>query len=146
MRDGKSPHGYNDGLHGHDFETTTVGERLYNVQLLERFAEHLPTQEIPLSALAEAVAKGNYYWTDRNGDLLGPYDLLQDWDAAEKNSAYVDHVATIKQADLSNPIWRTAEGQVFNGMHRLTRAFLDKAATIKTKIFPSLPDEAIVKS
>ncbi|MBP6859777.1 MAG: hypothetical protein KBC69_04135 [Candidatus Magasanikbacteria bacterium] len=146
MLEGKPPAGYQDGLHGHNFETTTVGDQLYNVELLERVAELLPTREVPLNELAEAVSEGNYYWTDRNGDLLGPYDLLKDWDAAKQNQAYADHVATIQHADLSNPIWRTVDGQIFNGMHRLTRAFLDKEVTIKLKDFPSLPDSAIVNS
>ncbi|MBI2037620.1 MAG: hypothetical protein HYT15_01645 [Candidatus Magasanikbacteria bacterium] len=140
----KLPHGYQDGLHGHDFETTTIGKKLYNVEILEHFAEQLPTQEVPLNELTDAVSQGNYYWTDKNNNLLGPYNLLQDWEAAQKNEAYAEHVATIQHADLSNPIWKTADGQVFNGMHRLTRAFLDKAPTIRVKIFDSFPDEAVV--
>src|SRR3989344_1157756 len=105
----KPPQGYIDKLPGHDYETTTVGEKLYNVELLERFGEQLPTQEIPPKELRGAVSKGNYYWVDRDGNLLGPYQILQDWEAAQHNEADAEHVANIQQADLSNPIWITVD-------------------------------------
>jgi hypothetical protein len=130
---------------GYRFETTSVNGNIYNVELLESFAEQLESEEVPLEKLEEAVGEGHYYWEDRSGNKLGPSQILKDWEAAQRNEDWADHVATIKRADLSNPIWISADGHVFNGMHRLTRAFIDKVPTIKVKKFSSLPDEAIVR-
>lgn len=129
----------------YDFETTSVQGKVYNVELLESSASKLEAQEMPLDQLAEAVAEGHYYWEDREGKKLGPADILKDWEAAQANEAWTDHVKTIKRANLANPIWQDKEGFVFNGMHRLTKAFLDAAPTILVKRFETLPEEAEVK-
>lgn len=125
-------------------ETTSVHGKIYNIALLEPFAAQLKTEEIPLMEVREAVSEGHYYWEDRSGNKLGPHQILKDWDAAQRNDDWADHVATIKRADVSDPIWIADDGHVFNGMHRLTRAFLDHPATIKVKRFSSLPKEAII--
>ena len=129
----------------YDFETTKVGGKIYNVELLEALAEKVEAEPVPLEELREAVAEGHYYWIDRDGEKLGPHQLLQDWEAAQKNPAWADHVETVRRADLTNPIWVTENEFVFNGMHRLTRAFLDGAETIMARRFRELPKEAVVE-
>lgn len=130
---------------GFHFETTSVGGKFYNVERLEAFAELIMATDVPLEELREAVAEGHYYWIDRNGNKLGPYQLLQDWEAAQQNEAWADHVATVRRADLNNPIWISKDGYIFNGTHRLTRAFLDAKETIKARRFTELPKDAEVK-
>jgi len=62
----------------YNFETTRVGDTLYNVEKLEDLAETLPTQEIETEKLRKAVAEGHYYWIDDKGNKLGPHDILKD--------------------------------------------------------------------
>jgi hypothetical protein len=91
------------------------------------------------------VGEGHYFWEDRNGMKLGPAQILKDWEAAQQNPAWTDHVESIKRANLNNPIWAMKDGLVFDGMHRLTRAFIDKVAKVKIKIFEELPESAVIK-
>ena len=128
----------------HQFETTSVFGGIYNVEMLFEYSDSIHTKEMPFQDLREAVAEGHYYWDDKKGEKLGPADLLKDWEAAQQNDDWSDHVDNIKNADLQWPIWMTREGQVFNGMHRLTKYFVDDITPVKVKIFDSLPDEAIV--
>lgn len=126
---------------GSHIETTSSGGRVYNVEALEPFAERLEAKEVPLEDLRYAVSEGHYYWEDRKGEKLGPHQILQDWEAAQQNEDWADHVATIKRADLTHPIWMAADGTIINGTHRLTRAFLDHAETINVRIFGELSPE-----
>lgn len=127
-----------------DMETTSVGGKTYRNSLLRKLAETIPTREVPLSQISAAVGPEHAYWEDANGEVLAPHTLLSDWDAAQKNPAWADHVASIKRADLNSPIWITKDGQVFDGVHRLTRAVLEKRATILVKTFDKLPESAVV--
>jgi len=58
---------------------------------------------------------------------------------------WAGHVVVIKKANLEIPIWVTGDGLVFNGMHRLTKAFLENIPHIKVKVFNQLPESAIIK-
>lgn len=126
-------------------ETTRIGKTLYNVDIIKRSAQELPVRRIPLQQVKEAVAGEHKYWLDRNGVMIGPSQLLKDWDAAQKNEAWKEHIATIKRSNLDDPIFITKEGIVFDGMHRLTKAFLDGKSSIKAIVFTSLPEEAILE-
>ena len=127
------------------FETTKVDGIIYDVRELEQAAEELAIVERNLNEFEETVAEGHHYWLDTNGNTLGPCDILRDWEAAQKTSAWSEHVATIKKANFDSPIWVTKDGYVFNGLHRLTAAFLQHRPTIKIRIFDSLPSSAQVK-
>ncbi len=120
-------------------ETTSINGRVYTIDSLRQLADSIVAQEIPLAELADAVSQGNTYWIDRAGNHIGPHDMVTDWPAAQQNPAWADHVASIERANLDEPIWMTEDGAVFDGMHRLTRAFLDGKKTIKVKIFTALP-------
>lgn len=126
-------------------ETTQVGGKIYSNHLLLKLADTIPIQEVPLSRVSEAVGPRHSYWIDANGAILAPHTLLQDWKAAENNPAWADHVASIKRADLSNPIWITRDGHVFDGVHRLSRAVLENKATILVRVFDELPKSALAK-
>jgi hypothetical protein len=126
-------------------ETTSVGGVVYDVDALRYHAEQLPVEEVPIVIFQEWVGPDHRYWIDRNGEPLGPHDVLSDWEAAVRNPAWADHVATIQRADLTVPIWvHEQSGHVFDGMHRLTRALLDQRPTILVRTFRSLPDAARV--
>ena len=121
-------------------ETTQVGGKVYEIDKLRHFAEGLPTLELPLEDVSEAVGEGHVYWIDRNGEQLAPFRIIQNWLAAQKNEAWKDHVDSIKRADLDSPIWMTRDGHVFDGVHRLTRAVIENRPTIKVRIFDALPE------
>ena len=127
------------------YETTQIGGDIYDVAKIEDLAESLPIKDVPLEQIKGAVSEGHKYWVDRNGEMFGPHDLLKDWDAALKNPVWADHIGTILLANKNNPIWQHQDGTVFNGMHRLTKAFVDGDETIKLRYFESLPDEAKVE-
>jgi hypothetical protein len=126
-------------------ETTQVGGVVYDIEKLRSHADSLPEILVDISELKEAVGEGHYYWIDIKGEKLGPHQILQDWKAAQHNPAWVDHVATIKRADLSKPIWRSVDGTIFDGMHGLTAAILNEEKEIKLKQFDELPLSAAIK-
>jgi len=121
-------------------ETTQVNGKVYTIEELKEVAETLPVKEVPIDDVREAVSQGHIYWIDREDKQLSPYEIIQDWDAAQDNEAWADHVASIKRANLDNPIWMTKEGHVFDGVHRLTRAVIDNKPTIKVIIFDNIPE------
>jgi len=127
------------------FETTRIGRTLYNVEILKAHATHLPSISVKIVKLKDAIAKGNYYWIDRTGKKFGPHQLLQNWEAAKKKMQWRDHVENIEKANVQTPIFLTPEYLVFDGMHRLTRAFLEEHTHIKAKVFTALPESAIVE-
>ena len=116
-------------------ETTEVNGQIYEIEKLRVLAERIPVKEISLHELREPVSDGHYYWIDRDGEKLGPFQILTDWEKAQHNEAWADHVASIKRANLENPIWMSKDGHVFDGAHRLTRAFLENKPTVKVQIF-----------
>jgi hypothetical protein len=133
----------------YSYETTKVNGVIYDVRKLEALAEQLPIQEVPTEQLRDIASPGHHYWMDKNGHPLGPYDIIQDWAAAQNNPAWEEHVATIKRADLDRPLWVTKDEEsdhdVFNGLHRLTRAFIDKVPAVKVRVFENLPESAKVR-
>ncbi len=52
----------------------------------------------------------------------------------------VDHMKYIQRADLSNPILLSAEGHVFDGLHRLAKCVLEGIQTIKYQQFSINPE------
>ena len=126
-------------------ETTAVGDKIYDAEKLNQFAEALPEETLPLDSFTEAIDEDHTYWIDQEGNPLGPADILRDWQRAQENPAWAEHIAIIRGANLNRPIWIHKESrQVINGVHRLTRAFLDRLPEIKAKVFENLPDSAIV--
>ena len=127
------------------FDTFRIGETLYNLEVVRTCASALPVVQVELNQLRGAVSEGQCYWQDRDGEFFGPFELLQDWVAAKHNPLWHSHVEIIERADLTDPLFITKEGIVFDGMHRLTRAFLEKKQRINAAIFDALPDKAIVR-
>lgn len=101
--------------------------------------EDVPVREIPLDDIRAAVGPQHAYWIDRNGNTLAPFQILQDWEAAQNIEAWADHVESIRRADLTRPIWMTADGAIFDGVHRLTCAVLENRPTILVQIAIDLP-------
>lgn len=126
-------------------ETTEVDGKVYNVDKIKKFAANLPVELISIEQLSEQLGPGHTYWLDRDGNKLGPHDLLTDWEAAQQRRVWHDHVESVKRADLTSPIFIMKKtGIVFDGMHRLTKAYLQNEEAIPAKLFEILPDDAVV--
>ena len=152
-------------------ESTTVGNENYDVIFLENFlTDHpdlFPVTELSLSdsRLQDAVSEGNTYWGTKSGEKLGPFDFLKLWEEQSTKDEsltvdlflenlkithpdWIEHIRSIQFADnnLSRPIWLYADANhhpyPFDGMHRLTRAFLNRNQSIKVIEWKSIPDEA----
>jgi hypothetical protein len=129
-----------------DIHTARYGDVLYDVGVLNQYAEQLPLSTAPLAEFAELVSAGQYYWEDKNGAKLGPFEILQDWDEAQQNPAWAEHIEKIRNADLSAPLWVAPGGQVIDGMHRLTKYFVNSIPEVHYKKFDELPKEAVVNT
>lgn len=120
-------------------ETTAVGGKTYTLEGLRGYMERYPEQELPLGQVSGAVGPEHIYWIDREGNPLAPYQILQNWEEAQKVEPWADHVVSIRCADLAKPIWMTAAGVVFDGVHRLARAVLENRPVIKVRVATNLP-------
>ena len=57
-----------------------------------------------------------------------------------------EHIEKIGNADLSYPIWVLGNGDhVFDGVHRLVKAVVNKIPTIEVKYWTELPEEGKVE-
>lgn len=126
-------------------ETTEVDGTVYDVDKIKLYAVDLPVEPVAIDQLKDQLGPGHTYWLDRDGNKLGPHDLLVDWHAAQQRPVWRDHVESVKRADLTNPIFIMKKtGIVFDGMHRLTKAYLQNEETILAKLFEALPGDAVV--
>ncbi|MDP2669347.1 MAG: hypothetical protein Q8P07_06010 [bacterium] len=130
---------------GRRVETSRIGNTIIDVEVLVKFAENIPVETAQIKLFENAIGENQYYWDAEDGTHIGPFEILKDWEAAQKNSLWVKHIESIKNANLDNPIWVSSDGIVFDGMHRLTRAFIDGAKEIKVRRFKELPKEAIIE-
>lgn len=155
-------------------EAGTVGDRLYDIIALEDCLLSNPEvavlEEMNMSnsRLTAAVGEGNTYWDDENGQPLGPYHFISKWKeyTAHHKDETVDkflenlklekpewahHITTLLMAknNMEKPIWLHSNENIqrfpFDGMHRLTRAFLDNKSTIPILMWNEIPDEAMLK-
>lgn len=131
------------------YHTTTHEGKRYDVSMLIALAEKLPVHEVPLSTLSEYLASTDC-WTNERGDHIGPAGIIalatkyrMSWTTMMMGDVrYATHIVNVRQADLSYPILRSPNGEILDGIHRLTKAFLEKRATILVKQFPAIPAEA----
>lgn len=130
---------------GRRVETSRIGDKIIDVGVLAKFAENLPVETAPTKTFENAVGENQHYWIAEDGQHIGPFEILKNWEFAQKNPLWTEHVNSIKNANLDNPIWISPDGIVFDGMHRLTRAFLDGVKEIKVRRFKELPKEAIIE-
>jgi len=135
--------------------TAEHGGKLYDVYKIIELARDLPVLTIPMERLAK-MREGKY-WHDKQGNWAGPTEIIElyeqtngDWDAmVAKRPELEKHIRSVQNADyeLYPLITVGPEGEewVIDGMHRLTKAWIDKIAEISIKRFDSLPEEAVIK-
>lgn len=100
-----------------------TGLDAWNVERLVALSASFDVEEIELTSIREVDTA---YW----------------FGASEPPTvrAVVDHVRLIRAADLTYPIILGPDGRVMDGMHRVARAMLDGAPTIRAVRFAVLPD------
>jgi hypothetical protein len=100
------------------------GERAWRIETLWQAADGLPVEQVPVH------------------DIKG---LDEDcWFRGGGNTpsvrAVVEHARGMLNADPELPIILSADGEVFDGMHRIGRALLDDRSTLPAKRLPVDPD------
>jgi hypothetical protein len=154
-------------------ESTTVNKTLYDVVALESYLESNPeaveivSMSLQDQRLLDAVAEGQHYWNTEDGEHIGPHDIISRWQKyqAEHQDAMIDefleqltkdkptwgnHIKSLQYArsQLSKPIWLISgadQQYPFNGMHRLTIAYMENLNIIPAALWTKLPESAIQK-
>jgi hypothetical protein len=63
----------------------------------------------------------------------------------EEQPAYREHIESVRDARYDDfPLLVVGEDGVIDGMHRLTRAVLDRRTSIRIKRFDTLPEQAVL--
>lgn len=93
------------------------GKKCWFVLRLIEKSKDLPVQEMPLTG-------------------LNTYNL---YPQPKSMNSFVSHVYKVNNADFSKPIILDDEGYVMDGRHRIAKALLDGAETIKFVRFEETP-------
>lgn len=104
------------------FRPSAQGLHAWDVGRLIDLTAHLPSEQVPLSAILEVNTD---YWFSHG---YSPTVL-----------AVVEHVRLINEADLSYAIIIDPDGRVMDGMHRVARALLDEHSAIAAKRLVTMP-------
>lgn len=124
----------------------------YDVYKLIEVARMLPEETVALE-LFQQLKDERQCWTDLNDHWLGPGNILAlaekydcCWEAMVlANLDWAPHVLQVRDAQYDRyPLLVVGESHVIDGMHRLTKAWLDRTMTIKIKRFAELPHEALI--
>lgn len=100
----------------------SIGRHTWSVPRLFELARNLPVMEIPLNHM-------NLYYT---------YNKLT-------MREMVMHMQAVNAADLDRPIILDEDGDIMDGRHRLMKAMLTGAETIKAVRFEENPEPCQVK-
>src|SRR5437764_1214211 len=102
------------------FRPGVSGFDAWDVDRLISLSAGLPVVEVPLASIHEI---DSVYWYDH-----GYLPTVR---------SVVEHARLIAEVDLSWPILLSHDGWVMDGMHRVARALLDGAYTIRAVRFAS---------
>jgi hypothetical protein len=102
------------------FRRGDAGLDAWDVDRLVALSAGLEVTDIPVESIGEIDSN---YWYDHG------YEPTV--------RSVVDHARLIAQVDISWPILLSHDGLVMDGMHRVARALLDGAATVRAVRFPS---------
>jgi len=100
--------------------------RIWDVRRLRELATDLPVTQIRLTDIPDIERVGWYGDPGRHGRLTV--------------REIADHVRRIQGVNPDDPILISAEGFVFDGLHRLARAWLEGRETISAKVFAEDPE------
>jgi hypothetical protein len=95
----------------------------WDVDRLVAMSASFEVEEIPVTAIWELDRV--YWFDDREQPTV---------------RKVIEHVRLIRDVDPTYPIILGPDGRVMDGMHRVARALLEEAATIRAVRFDVLPD------
>ncbi len=136
-----------EGTHTTDYEGKD-----YDVYALIRESQSLVAEQLPLEAFEHTYDQ--ICWDDGTGTQPKPKDLIDlaaqcngDWEEmVRRRPDWTEHIQQTRAADYQNhPILVIKQKDLLDGMHRLTRARIDKAQSISVKNFVKLPQSAELK-
>jgi hypothetical protein len=96
----------------------------WDVDRLIELSRDLPVIEVPLDSIWEVDS--NYWFS------VAPREPTM--------RSVVRHMQLVQEVDPSFPIILGVDGRVMDGMHRIVRAFLEGATTIKAVRFATHPE------
>ncbi len=135
---------------GHS-HTSDFGEHKLDVYKLIHLAEKLDSEVVDISSLEHH--KNDDCWHDENGNWIGPYTLIAlakqcDGDFHKmvegQNKFMIKEIEKVEKADYEKYSLILIGNQLVDGMHRLTKAWIDGVGEIKIKRFEKLPEETII--
>jgi len=136
-----------------DAHTATYEEHTIDVYKLIHLAETLEEETISLSDLEHEIEESRNCWKDSDGNWLGPHMILReldtssgspDWDKLIKERPeWAKEVRKIMHARYDKYPLLLIKDKLVDGMHRLTKAFIDGATEIKVKRFGELPEGSL---
>lgn len=132
----------------------TINEKVYDVYKLIELAKTIEPKIVPIELFDEN--KHGKHWEITENVRIGPSDIIDsleetagsiDWDdLLKKHPEWKEHIESIRDGDYEKyPIMYTGEDVIVDGMHRLTKAWIDRVEKIKTKWLEELPDSAVYK-
>ena len=127
----------------HESHTTEFEGMTIDVYKLISFAEQEEPVTLPIAQFENT--KQNNYWHDSHGEWLGPQDVISLVASVEDPHTLMQdesidielrrHIKKVLAADYRSYPIITIKGEVKDGMHRLTKAFIDGADSIDVKSF-----------
>lgn len=101
----------------------------YYVEDMINSTKNKPVMTIPIELFLHNMAR--LCWRQKNtGFSISPETVLKEWTSIEYNN----HVRRIRRANLKYPIIISEEFDIYDGMHRLSRAILEEKTVINCVI------------
>lgn len=105
------------------FRPSPDGLRAWDVHRLIRLTHGLPVEQVPLTAITELDTP---YWYDEESDRPTCRSIAA-------------HMKLVDAADLAYPIILCPQGRVMDGMHRIVKALVAGADSVRAYRLPELP-------
>lgn len=115
-------------MSGQTFSRTWYGKSYtFSVTKVIDLMENVKSKKTNVLELSKILSER--LWEDNRGYMISPFMVIQN------PSKYPEHWSRIQKADLRYAILVNSTGDdVFDGLHRLSKAFVNRKENIKTKI------------
>jgi hypothetical protein len=135
----------------HESHTAEFEGEIIDVYKLISLAEQVEPISLPVSQFENT--KQNNYWHDSHGGWLGPQNIIDAVTSVDDPLTLIhdesidielrNHIQKVLDADYKSYPIIIIKGEVKDGMHRLTKAFIDGVDSIDVKNFDDLPEGLI---
>lgn len=113
-------------------KTFSNNNTVYSVDMMLAYINIMKPKAIKMP-ISKYISKGvlNYEgWCDNDGNCYSPMQVIKN------RTKYRDEMERIKSSDLKYPIVVDNDDMVVDGVHRLTKAYLEKSKYILVYKFP----------